>query len=314
MIKAYYRAASLDEALRLLARPGVHTGIVTGYDARLAEEVEEVVDLQALALGGISVDGPAVMLGALTRLQALVDCADLPDWLRETARREDVSTLRRMRTLADLLLKPDSESALLAALLVCDASVTVQTLTETRSVALADYLRARGDGLPTALHLTVSGAFAEARVARTPGDRPIVAAAARRADDGGVRLALCGVAPTPIPVDPGALDALTPVGDFRGSSAYRKEMAAVLSQRVLSQVGDRVRYHAGSSGGWSPDRNDRGPIERAEPASDPGCVHPHGCDSIRLLHSGDGAGRQGVDRTQPEPDRGRSPRCALRHP
>lgn len=237
MIRAYHRAASLDEALHLLARPQVNTAVVTGYDARLDDAVDEVVDLQALALGGITVDGAAVTLGALTRLQGLVDSAALPDWLRETARREDVSTFRHMRTLADLILKPEADSVLLAALLVCEAVVTVQSLADTRSVALADYLRARGDGLPTSLRLTASGAFAEARVGRTPGDRPIVAAAARRADDGAVRLALCGVAPTPVLVDPGALDALDPAGDFRGSSAYRKEMAAVLSQRVLNQVG-----------------------------------------------------------------------------
>lgn len=237
MIRAYHRAASLDEALHLLARPQVTTAVVTGYDARLDDTIEEVVDLQALALGGITVSGSAVTLGALTRLQALVDSTALPDWLRETARREDVSTFRHMRTLADLLLKPEADSVLLAALLVCEAVVTVQTLTDTRSVPLADYLHARGDGLPTALRLTASGAFAEARVGRTPGDRPIVGAAARRADDGTLRLALCGVAPLPILVDPGALDALDPAGDFRGSSAYRKEMAAVLSQRVLNQVG-----------------------------------------------------------------------------
>lgn len=237
MIRAYHRAGSLEEALHLLARPQVNTAVVTGYDARLDDTVDEVVDLQALALGGITVDGAAVMLGSLTRLQTVVDAANLPDWLRDLARREDVSTFRNMRTLADLILKPEADSVLLAALLVCDAVVTVQSLAGDRQVALADYLRDRGDGLPTALRLTVAGAFAEARVGRTPGDRPIVAAVCRRADDGAIGLALCGVAPLPIRVEPDAIDALDPAGDFRGSSAYRKDMAAVLSQRVLSQVG-----------------------------------------------------------------------------
>lgn len=238
MIRAYHRPNTLEEALHLLARPEVHTAVLPGYDARLDDSVEAVVDLQALAdLRAIAVDGTAVTLGALTRLQALVEAPALPGWLRETARREDVSTFRNMRTLADLLLKPEADSALLAALLVCDAVVSIQALTGARAVALSDYLAERGDGLPTELRLSVDGAFAEARVGRTPGDRPIVAAAARRAADGTIRLALCGVAPTPVLVEPGALETLDPRGDFRGSSAYRKEMAAVLSQRVLSQVG-----------------------------------------------------------------------------
>ncbi|MGQ9910030.1 MAG: FAD binding domain-containing protein [Candidatus Flexifilum sp.] len=238
MIRAYHRPNTLEEALHLLARPGVHTAVLPGFDARLDDTAEEVVDLQALAgLRAIIVDGAAVTLGALTRLQALVDDPALPDWLRETARREDVSTFRHMRTLADLLLRPEADSALLAALLVCDAAVTVQSLAGAREAALSDYLAERGDGLPTELRLRVDGAFAEARVGRTPGDRPIVAAAARRAADGTIRLALCGVAPTPVRVEPGAVEALDPPGDFRGSSTYRKEMAALLSQRVLSQVG-----------------------------------------------------------------------------
>lgn len=237
MIRAYHRPNTLEEALHLLARPGVHTAVLPGYAARLDDSVEEVVDLQALALREIVVDGAVVALGALVKLQALVEDPALPDWLRETARCEDVSTFRNMRALADLLLKPEADSALLAALLVCDAVVTVQSLSDARAVALDEYLAERGDGLPTGVQLRIDGAFAEARVGRTPGDRPIVAAVARRAADGTIRLALCGVASKPVLVEPGALESLDPPGDFRGSSAYRKAMAAVLSQRVLSQVG-----------------------------------------------------------------------------
>src|SRR5436190_2241403 len=70
-----------------------------------------------------------------------------------------------------------------------------------------------------AVVITTVGRCAVARTARTPGDEPIVSAYARSAGDGSVRLALSGVAATPLLVDDTA--ALSPPGDFRGSSEYR---------------------------------------------------------------------------------------------
>ena len=96
------------------------------------------------------------------------------------------------------------------------------------------------DGLSRAdliigITLAGGGVTAIATTGRTPGDRPIVAALGRVGDDG-IRLALCGVAPTPQLVDPAALDLLEPPDDFRGSTAYRRHLAGVLSARVLEEL------------------------------------------------------------------------------
>lgn len=236
MIKVYHRAASIEDALRLQARPGIKTALLPGYDALVDETVDEVVDLQAVPLKNISLSGSVLTLEGLVLLQTLVDRGDLPDWLRQLAREEEPSTLRNMRTLASVIIDASPESVLLAALLVCDAEVTVQRVDGTSDLPLVDFLAARGDGFPVALRLGLDGAVAVAKVGRTPADKPIVAAVARRGADGHVRLALCGAAATPILVSPDALDSLDPIGDFRGSSSYRKQMAAVLSQRALSQL------------------------------------------------------------------------------
>lgn len=70
-----------------------------------------------------------------------------------------------------------------------------------------------------------------ARIARTPMDRPIVAAVAV-SGDGIERVVLCGVAAHPI------LDgeAMEPVSDFKGSAEYRREMAAVVRRRALVEA------------------------------------------------------------------------------
>lgn len=236
MITAYHRAQSIEDALRLQARAGVKTALLPGFDAIVDESVDEVVDLQAIKLRTIRISGAALTLESLVLLQTVAEQADLPGWLRQIAREEEPSTLRNMRTIASVITAASAESLLLAALLVADAHLNVQNLAGTRSVSLSDYLTGPREGFPVALTLAFDSQVVTAKVGRTPADKPIVAAAARRAGDGGVRLALCGVAPTPILVSPATLDALTPIGDFRGSAEYRKEMAFVLSQRVLAQV------------------------------------------------------------------------------
>ena len=75
-------------------------------------------------------------------------------------------------------------------------------------------------------------------MARTPADAPIVAAVARRTPDQQTLLALCGVAQTPVLVDPDDVaDSIDPPGDFRGSAEYRRAMALTLTQRVLEEIG-----------------------------------------------------------------------------
>ncbi len=80
------------------------------------------------------------------------------------------------------------------------------------------------------------GVTASDRVARTSADKPIVAVLGRKRPDGRTLLALCGVAATPILVEPDQLSSLNPPADFRGSSEYRREMAVLLAGRVLNTL------------------------------------------------------------------------------
>jgi CO/xanthine dehydrogenase FAD-binding subunit len=100
-------------------------------------------------------------------------------------------------------------------------------------------LAVRHGELVTAVAFQTGGRGAAERVARTPADDPIVAAVARVGDDGEVRLALCGVGNRPVLLFPSDLDTLAPPGDFRGSAAYRREMAALLTRRVLAALEEK---------------------------------------------------------------------------
>jgi probable selenate reductase FAD-binding subunit len=248
-IKAYHRPSKLAEALQLLSRPQVSTAIVAGgtyINAHLAETVDEVVDLQALNLAGVSYSQGRLALGAMVRLQTLVEDQQAPDLIRQAAHREGPNTLRNQATVGGLVAGSDPESELLAALLVSEAEVELQSGRGGRRMPLPDFLgnvtAALDGGLVTAISLAITGKGAMERVARTPADRPIVAAIARLDQNNQIHLALCGVAKTPILVEP-ILDqlkaSLNPPNDFRGSSEYRRQIAVVLSKRVIASLQEK---------------------------------------------------------------------------
>lgn len=244
-LKAYHRPANINEALRLLA-DHPNTIVVAGgtyITSRLNDRVDEVVDLQAVGLTNVDYTGKGLTLGAMVRLQTIVDDKRTPELLRQAARREGPNTLRNSATIGGVVAGAHKESELLAALLVFDAQVRIQTLNETKNIALADFLvdvpAALSGGLITSISLATMGKTASARVGRTPADAPIVAALARQTDDGSIRLALCGVANTPVLVDPNNVKAaVNPSGDFRGSTEYRRQMAATLTNRVLRELAE----------------------------------------------------------------------------
>jgi probable selenate reductase FAD-binding subunit len=237
-VTAYWRPTSITEALELLERPdAVVLAGGTRLDADPSDEQVEVVDLQALHLGGIRAgEGDALRIGAMVTLQELADSPLAPDVVREAARREQPSTLRAQGTVGGCVATGRADSELLAALLVHEAVVEVEDRTVTEGMPLGQVLEELflpAGQLVTAVTIRTGGTTAAARTARTPADRPVVAAYARSLE-GVRRVALTGVAPTPVLVEPG--DDLQPLGDFRGSAGYRRHLAEVLTARVLEEV------------------------------------------------------------------------------
>ena len=239
MITQYHRPFTLDDAVAILARPdAIVLAGGTSINADPDRAPKTAVDVQALDLAGIELEGGMVRIGATSRLQDLVDSALVPVVLRDLARREAPNTIRNMATLGGTIGASDPESELLAGLLAFDTRVTLARSGSSTEHALADVLADRSilnGAIITAVTVPSGGEAAVDRVSRTPMDRPIVAAVAHRSGDT-VRLAMTGVSAGPTVVDPDNVADLDPPADFRGTADYRRNLAEVLARRVLADV------------------------------------------------------------------------------
>src|SRR5579885_157568 len=75
-VTEYYRPETVEDALRLLRRPGIKTAPLAGGTLLVGQrddELQAVVDLRALGLNTISEQGNQIHVGAMVTLQALVD-------------------------------------------------------------------------------------------------------------------------------------------------------------------------------------------------------------------------------------------------
>jgi carbon-monoxide dehydrogenase medium subunit len=233
VIETYHRPTTLEEALTLLTSPGA--AILGGGSSLVAATTATtVVDLQALGLDGLALDGDRLMIGAMVCLADLADAELAPPLVRDLAKREAPSTIRNAATVGGTVAMGDPESELLAGLLVYDGVVSVATQNGTRTVALADYLASSPTGIITTVTVATGGRATSARTGRTPADRPIVMAAARRGDDGSVAVAVTGVAATPVRYEDET--SLEPPTDFRGGADYRRHLATTLVARALDEL------------------------------------------------------------------------------
>lgn len=267
-LRKVHKPTTLVDAVTLLHQP--NTVALAGGTQLLAEkrrDVHAVVDLSALGLAYIRERDGAVAIGAMTTLAAL----DTSPILRalangivaQAAHRSASSILRYQATIGGTLIT-EPAGILAVALVALDARVTLVGA-DTRTMPLVEFLPARTTLLRGTLVTEIAVPMTNPRatietVARTPSDKPIVCAvAAARIENGvarEVRLALGGVSETALRAHAAeamlegqaletarieeavrvAVQDLSPLGDFRGSAEYRREMARVLAQRALKEL------------------------------------------------------------------------------
>lgn len=270
-LETIHKPKTLDEALaRLQERDTV---VMAGGTTLLSEkrrDVRAVIDLSALGLDYLETRAGDVVMGAMSTLARVTDSAVLREQadgtLSHAAHGAHASILRNQVTVGGTVIS-EPDGIFSVALSALDARVVLATLidghAESTDLTLADFFSQRTSLRGRILTaLVIPAASLQRRsvletVGRTPRDKAIVSVcAALEIERGVVRagaIALGGVARTAWRardaerevlnrgltndvMDRAAMaatSALNPAGDFRGSSAYRIEMARVLTARAL---------------------------------------------------------------------------------
>ena len=250
MITEYKRPADLKEALNMLTQPNTRP---LGGGTVLSKGTTEtivVVDLQSLGLNKIIKTGNKLVIGATSTLTQIYDSPHPLPALAEALRLETPINLRNVGTVAGALVTCDGRSPFSTVMLALDAKLTLESEASSPvTVGLGDFLASRDQYLPgkliTRIEIPLNIKLAFENVARTPVDRPIVCAALAQWPSGRTRLTLGGWGITPLLAmdgnEPGGLDAAArnayaEAGDQWASAEYRREIAAVLSQRCLEKI------------------------------------------------------------------------------
>lgn len=257
--REYHRPDNLAAALKLLSE--ADTEPLAGGTKLLAADVSSaVVDLQALGLDQLRVEGDRLYIGAMCRLTNIAETAaeaggerSPAELLNKAIRQAGPNTYRNAATLGGSIASRLADSELLALLLLLDTELTICRPAESR-MSLEAYLEAadRPNGLITEISISWSaGKGGSERVARTPADYPIVSISLWQPDGGLARLSATGLGARPFRLEaaeaalaagitPAAVEAAAAAaqaasshpGDFRGDASYRAKMAAVLTRRV----------------------------------------------------------------------------------
>lgn len=283
----YERATSVEHAIQLLEQLGPEARLVAGGHSllpmmklRLAQP-EHVIDINPLAaeLGTISVDGDAVVIGAMARHNDLLDSAVIAEHFPVLVDAEKVIAdpiVRNRGTIGGSLCQADPAEDLSAALSALGATCTIRGSGGTRSVAVRElhtgpYETVVGPAeILTEIRVPIrdSAGSAYEKVERRVGDWAIAAAAVCVWMDGdtiadaGVGLAAVGA---PHFVSPGAEAALrgnsptddvinaaadaaradaNPTTDQRGPAEYKRHLAGELTARAIRRAVARAKGEA----------------------------------------------------------------------
>jgi aerobic carbon-monoxide dehydrogenase medium subunit len=235
---------------------------------------EHIISLEKIPeLTSIRVDGDVLHIGALTRHRDVEDSEDVRSFapfLCDVYRRVATVKIRNSATVGGGLAHADPAQDPPPGFIALDASVRLQSRGGERVLPVGDLFT---DYYETAIEpgeilteVMVPRPAPRARfvylkfLPRTQDDYATVAVAARAETSGGVcrnlRVALGAAGPTPIRAGAveralegkqvsaesvrGAAEAVAgevePLDDFRGSSDYKRQMAAVFTRRALEQV------------------------------------------------------------------------------
>ena len=254
MITAYHRPKTLEEALRILARP--NTAALGGGTLLSHGQTDsvEAVDLQLLGLDSSTQSGNELHLGATLTLQALLESELCPEALKPALKLEAPLNTRNSATVAGTLVACDGRSTFVTTLLAMDAKLEIREVeigelkVKIQNLGIGEFLPLREQlrgKLITKIVIPSNVKLAFESVARTPSDKPIVCVAVAGWGSGRTRMAVGGYGKSPLlamdgtssdDVATAARNAFHEANDDWGSAEYRMDVAATLAKRCADSL------------------------------------------------------------------------------
>ena len=260
----YARASSVAEASKLLNKYGEDAKVLAGGHSliplmrlRLAQP-KALVDINGIKeLDHIKEDGSKVHIGALTRHVTIQNSSVIKQKLpilAEVAGEVGDNQVRNMGTIGGVVAHADAAGDYPTIALMLDAEI----VTNQRTIAAKDFFKdifttplAADEIVIEVVFPVADGPHKYIKFRRRLFDWAIVGAAAQKVD-GGWRIGLTNVGPTPVrakavedalhkgakPEEAAqhASDGLNPSGDLRASPEYKKHLARVLTRRAIEQA------------------------------------------------------------------------------
>jgi CO/xanthine dehydrogenase FAD-binding subunit len=246
MIANYHRPQTIEAALDLLTQPNtlpLGGGTVLNSPVYKDQQIS-VVDLQALNLNHIHKKGNLLEVGATTSLEQFLQNAHTPEAVKQAIRQEATLNIRNAATVAGSLVSCGGRSPLGTIMLALDAKL-ILVGAQAATIDLTEYWALRPKGLITRIDIPLNVKSNYEQVARTPADRPIVAAALVQWASGRTRLALGGYGKTPSlamdgteadGLEAAAKNAFHEAADQWASAEYRMDAAATLVKRCAASI------------------------------------------------------------------------------
>ena len=280
----YHQPGSLAEAFELLAEYGNAAKVIAGgTDVVPQLKYEKIAPnhlitlMKISGLNDINEDKGDLSIGPCARLRDVFQaCARNPAWaaLYDALRSIGKVQVMNMGTLGGNLCTASPAADSVPPLLVLKGRVTLQNPTETRTLALEDFITGpytaamAADEIMTAVHVPAAEdhrGSAFLKVARVAADISKLSCAVALQRDAErcvtCRIALGAVAPTAVrakgaeemlsgqPINAALLDAaativaaeIRPISDVRSTETYRRQVAAVIFKDAFEKAWIRAR-------------------------------------------------------------------------
>jgi carbon-monoxide dehydrogenase medium subunit len=277
----YYRPTDMEGVIALLEEHGDDARVMAGGHSlipmmklRMAE-IPHLIDLQDVAgLGGISIEGGKIRIGAMITQHEMINSAELTKAapiLREAALQIADPQVRYVGTIGGNVANGDPGNDMPGLMQCLDASFILvgpegERVVKARSFFEAAYMTERGDEeVLTAVTFDVpQGGYAYEKQKRKIGDYATAAAAVQITKDGGsvasASIAMTNLSDTPVWSDgaasalvetdcgPEALKAavaamlgdIDPTEDNRGPVAFKRHAAGIVLSRAIERAWSRA--------------------------------------------------------------------------